>query len=494
MQSAADWSAAMVRKYWAPACQYTTPEVATHWRSFIRREKFAAWKRAVETEAARYPSSHPTGEQSKSARPQRNGGQAMAITLPWSGEIIVARVLAKDSDLSNMGHDLAAGSHIFRVSQDLKTMPIPGCLQYEGQIPRPGCDYLHRFKTRVLPDVVDSVVSLLSFRPMAGNAQRIPAQLRRIRNKRGGIDQDDLALLLRIWQCKFTDCRDDGTPIHTLHHTMSAILNNNSNSNTDSHATNSTSTYAEAAWLIYQLRRSPEHHQQPFEWHWLIDLLQYASGQRFIALLRTHQKNMEAEGLQALQLDPDSVVVYCSADDVHGGRPGTRRSIRNAAEMCWTGASQAAASSLAPHGPARDPSHGSQWRAAAKLLYVDPAQSSFFHQIYQRSEELVDHHRRADHPAPRSDSEQPQPQPRIRPRPPPPSSSQQLPTPPPSRRSSSSSDRNNVSSSSTRSSTSTRRRPTIGDRGVAVPKGRVAKRRSSSSKPKQLSIEKLFFD
>ncbi|KAK3687462.1 hypothetical protein B0T22DRAFT_457257 [Podospora appendiculata] len=258
MQST-DWSAAMVREYWAPACQYSTADAATYWRSFIRRERFATWERAVVTEAARYPNSHPGGEKLNNTRSQHINVRTTAITLPWSGEIIEVPVLADDSDLTSTGHDLAAGSHIFRVSQDPKRTPLPRCLQYEGQIPRPSCDYLRRFKTRVLPDVIDAVISLLSSSPMAGSRQQTSTQLQLIRNKGGDIDQDDLALLLRIWRCKFTDCRDDGTPVSSP--------NKVPHSHSHSHSDAAARTYAEAAWLVYQLRRSPLHQQQPFEWH-----------------------------------------------------------------------------------------------------------------------------------------------------------------------------------------------------------------------------------
>lgn len=105
-----------------------------------------------------------------------------------------------------MGHK--GGNHIFRMVQDADMDDFSKCFKYEGQVPEDSREQLRKFRIVLLPDILDMVICLLAFTPCptrGQNRQMVPQELQVIRDKQGCVNQDDIGLLLNIWQLKFRD-------------------------------------------------------------------------------------------------------------------------------------------------------------------------------------------------------------------------------------------------------------------------------------------------
>ncbi|KAK3368870.1 hypothetical protein B0T24DRAFT_680947 [Lasiosphaeria ovina] len=176
-----------------------------------------------------------------------------------------------------MGHK--GGNHIFRMVQDADMDDFSKCFKYEGQVPEDSREQLRKFRIVLLPDILDMVICLLAFTPCptrGQNRQMVPQELQVIRDKQGCVNQDDIGLLLNIWQLKF---RDD--LIYTLRHSNMLAL--------------------------------------AVSWDSLMQLIELASDSSFKKLLQSHHQNMEEEGLRMLYGEEGSrrrVLVYCSQEDV----------------------------------------------------------------------------------------------------------------------------------------------------------------------------------
>ncbi|KAK3353211.1 hypothetical protein B0T25DRAFT_607348 [Lasiosphaeria hispida] len=353
------WIIEAHRRYWVPTECYSDRRA---WYDGIQAGNFAAWSRPVSSGSA------SSGSEAGQMRPMSYGAiPTMAVT-DNRAKITVPKRLARDVPF--LGH--RPGDFVFRLDYSMAhRQGLEVCLKYEGQIPRENIQHLYQLKTGVLPDILEMVISLLAYQPLQPT-RPISAELQRVRDKHGDVDQTDLDLLLSIWQTKYTTWATEGGEARLRPANLIEDLN------TDSVMCK----YAEAAWIIHRLQRSGV--ELAFKWHSLIELIELASDCALNTLLTKYDEHMRDEALKLLRSKDGhsgQVLVYCldASDDIQEVESG--RSNQTTAAQ----ARRLATTAQAPVQGGSSVGDPGSWVQSVlrRLAYQDPLSGSAFHEFYR---------------------------------------------------------------------------------------------------------------